>query len=29
MGILHPDVLTNFEWPYPVSCLEINLEVIY
>ena len=29
MGILHPDILTNFKWPYPVSCLEINLEIIY
>ncbi|KAF1816574.1 phenylalanyl-tRNA synthetase [Eremomyces bilateralis CBS 781.70] len=26
-GILHPTVLKNFELPYPVSALEINLEV--
>ncbi|KAI9685098.1 MAG: phenylalanine--tRNA ligase subunit beta [Bogoriella megaspora] len=26
-GILHPTVLKNFELPYPVSTLEINLEV--
>lgn len=26
LGILHPDVVKNFEWKYPVSVLEINLE---
>lgn len=26
-GILHPSVLQKFELPYPVSTLEINLEV--
>lgn len=26
-GILHPTVLKNFELPFPVSALEINLEV--
>ncbi|KAL4503251.1 hypothetical protein ABPG72_000857 [Tetrahymena utriculariae] len=26
LGILHPDVVKNFEWKYPVSTLELNLE---
>lgn len=26
LGILHPDVVKNFEWKYPISTLEINLE---
>lgn len=26
-GILHPSVLQKFELPYPVSTLELNLEV--
>ena len=27
MGVLHPDVLTNFNLGYPVSCMEIDLEL--
>ena len=27
MGILHPEVLTMFQLGYPVSCMEINLEM--
>jgi phenylalanyl-tRNA synthetase beta chain len=26
LGILHPNVLMNFEIPYPCSALEFNLE---
>lgn len=26
-GMLHPTVLKNFELPFPVSALEVNLEV--
>lgn len=25
-GVIHPQVLLNFEWPFPTSVLEINLE---
>ena len=25
-GIVHPEVLGNFEVPYPVAALELNLE---
>lgn len=25
-GVIHPQVLLNFEWPFPTSILEINLE---
>jgi phenylalanyl-tRNA synthetase beta chain len=27
MGVLHPDVLTKFQLGYPVSCMEIDLEM--
>lgn len=27
MGVLHPDVLSNFSLGYPVSCMEIDLEL--
>jgi phenylalanyl-tRNA synthetase beta chain len=27
-GIVHPKVLKNFEWPYPTSLLEINIEYL-
>ena len=26
MGIVHPNVLKQFDWPYPTSLLEINVE---
>ena len=25
-GVVHPQVLLNFEWPFPTSMLEISLE---
>lgn len=25
-GVIHPQVLLNFEWPFPTSMLELNLE---
>lgn len=28
MGIIHPDVLTRFELPFPVSLLELNVETL-
>lgn len=27
-GVLHPEVLRNFDLPFPTSALELNLEVI-
>jgi len=27
-GIVHPKVLKNFDWPYPTSILEINIEYL-
>lgn len=29
MGILHPQVLENIQWPYPISVFEVNLEPIF
>ena len=29
LGILHPEVLSNFEIKYPVSCLEIALGPLF
>jgi phenylalanyl-tRNA synthetase beta subunit len=26
MGVLHPIVLQNFDWQYPTSAIEINIE---
>lgn len=28
LGTLHPDVVKAFEWKYPISVLELNLEPI-
>jgi phenylalanyl-tRNA synthetase beta chain len=28
MGIVHPEVLKNINWNYPVSCLELNFQVL-
>lgn len=25
-GVVHPQVLLNFEWPFPTSMIEVNLE---
>jgi len=25
-GVVHPQVLLNFDWPFPTSVLEMNLE---
>jgi len=25
-GVIHPQVLLNFEWPFPTSVLELNVE---
>ena len=29
IGVLHPEVLANYHIKYPVSCLEINIEVLF
>ena len=29
IGVLHPEVLNNFNLKYPVSCFEINLQEIF
>jgi len=29
IGILHPEVISNFHLKYPVTCFEINLEELY
>ena len=29
MGVLHPEVLNNFEIKYPVSCLEIDFQPLF
>ena len=28
LGIVHPEVLKNISWSYPVSCLEINFQIL-
>jgi len=27
-GVIHPKVLENFAWKYPVSVVELNLEIL-
>lgn len=29
MGVLHPEVLGNFELKYPVSCLEVDFQPLF
>lgn len=29
MGVLHPEVLGNFELKYPVSCLELEFDPMF
>ena len=29
MGVLHPEVLKNFELTYPVTCLEIDFDALF
>ena len=29
VGVLHPEVLGNFELNYPVSCLEIDFDALF
>ena len=29
MGVLHPEVLGNFEIKYPVSCLEVEFQPLF
>ena len=29
LGVLHPEVLEKFELVYPVTALEINIEVLF
>jgi phenylalanyl-tRNA synthetase beta chain len=28
LGVVHPEVLKNIGWSYPVSCLEVNFQVL-
>eukprot|EP00825_Cyclidium_porcatum_P039787 TRINITY_DN48_c0_g1_i4.p2 TRINITY_DN48_c0_g1~~TRINITY_DN48_c0_g1_i4.p2 ORF type:complete len:127 (+),score=39.74 TRINITY_DN48_c0_g1_i4:2-382(+) len=29
IGILHPEILDTYEWPYPISLFELNLEPLF
>jgi len=29
MGIVHPKVGANYEWKYPISLVELNLEPLF
>jgi len=29
IGVLHPEVLANFDLLYPVTCMEFNLETLF
>jgi phenylalanyl-tRNA synthetase beta chain len=29
IGVLHPEVLDNFELKYPVSCLELDFDPVW
>lgn len=29
IGIIHPEILEMYEWPYPITLFELNLEPLF